>query len=147
MFKELEIKNVFKSDLESLFASTEVYDLLGSEVFIYSNIKKEYTSFPCIQIRILNNSTATKYSTASNIESFTDFTLEIDIFSQDLEDFNSNDSVIKISELVIEKLQSKYKMSIIMNQNQPNLNTDTYRRILRMNGRYDNSENRIYQII
>lgn len=144
-FDELEIKDTFKKDLIEEFSKDDVYECLGSEVYIYSTQRKEYTSFPCISIRLLDNNTNTRYSTTENVENFTNFTFEADIYSQDLDKYDRDDAVVKIASLLISSLQAKYKMSVTMNQNQPNLNKDTYRRIVRMTGIYDNKHNMIYQ--
>lgn len=142
-FKELEVRNAFKYDLYDIFS--DVYDELGTEVYIIAGQKKEKTTFPCIYIDITTSSTAERYSSNTEIQHFTDFTITFDIYSKELEKYNQDDAVIKISEILINGLQRKYHSLVLtLNQPLPNLDTTVSRKQVRFEGVMDNKENCIY---
>ena len=144
-FKELGVRDTFKQDLEEIFSETEIYDELGTEVYIISSGKQESTTFPCIYVDITNSSTAPRYSSNTEIQRLTTFTVSFDIYSKDLEKYNQDDAVIKIAEILIQGIQKKYH-SLIMTLNQalPNLDSTVSRKQVRFEGVMDNKNNFIY---
>lgn len=144
-FKELESKDTFKKDLEEIFSNKDVYNELGTEVYIIANGKRENTTFPCIYIDFGPNSAAERHSSNTEIQHYTDFTLSFDIYSKELEKYTQDDAVIRISEILIHGIQRKYhSLLMTLNQPLPNLDSTVSRKQVRFEGTMDNKENFIY---
>lgn len=144
-FKELEVRDTFKNDLEDIFLTDEVYEELGTEVYIIASGKQQATTFPCIYIDIIGSSTSSQYSTNTEIQGYTNFTVSFDIYSKDLEKYNQEEAVIRISEILINGLQNKYHCLIMtLNQQLPNLDSTVSRKQVRFEGVMDNRDNLIY---
>lgn len=144
-FKELDIRNAFRKDVEEIFADNDVIDKLGTDVYVVSGTKKEKTTFPCIYVDVTNSSVAERHSSNTEIQHYTDFTITFDIYSKELDQYNQDDAVIVISEILIEKIQNKYHSLIItLNQQLPNLDQTVSRKQVRFEGVMDNKENFIY---
>lgn len=143
-FKELDVRNTFKQDLEDIFLTDEVFDDLGTKVYIITE-NKQATTFPCILVSVSGNSNATNYASNTEIQRFTNFTLSFDIYSKELETYSQDDAVIKIAEILVHGIQQKYH-SLIMTLNQPlpNLDASVSRKQVRFEGVMDNMNNTIY---
>lgn len=144
-FKELGVRDTFKKDLEDIFSEPEIYNELGEEVYIIGSGKQESTTFPCIYVDITNSSNSTRYSSNTEVQRLTNFTVSFDIFSKDIERYNQDDAVIKIAEILIHGIQKKYH-SLVMTLNQPlpNLDSTVSRKQVRFEGIMDNKNNFIY---
>lgn len=144
-FKELDVRDTFKNDLEDIFLTDEVYTELGTEVYIITGGKQELTTFPCIFVDITNSSVTTRYSSNTEIQRLSNFTISFDIYSKDLDKYNQDDAVIKIAEILVDGIQKKYH-SLVMTLNQalPNLDTTVSRKQVRFEGVMDNKSNFIY---
>ena len=144
-FKELDVRNAFIDDAKAIFADNDVIDKLGTEVYIVSGTKKERTTFPCIYVDITNHSNAERYASNTEIQRYTDFTITFDIYSKELDQYNQDDAVIVISEILIEKIQNKYHSLILtLNQQLPNLDQTVSRKQVRFEATMDNEFNLIY---
>lgn len=143
-FHTLEVKDTFKRDLEEIFQQQDNYDDLGTEVYIIARAKKEKTTFPCIFIDAYSNQN-TSYDSSTSIHRMSDFTLTFDIYSKDLTNYNQEDAVERIAEILTYGIQNKYKcLRQTLNQPVPNLDTTVSRWQVRFEGVIDNENNVIY---
>lgn len=144
-FHELEVRKAFKHDLEMIFSDYDVYEELGAEVYIIADSKQEKTTFPCIYVDISNSSVNRAYSSNTEIQHFTDFTVAFDIYSKELDNFSQDEAVVRIGEILINGLQRKYhSLTMTLNQWLPNLDSSISRKQIRFEGVMDNKENFIY---
>lgn len=144
-FKELDVRETFKQDLEDIFLTDEVYEELGTEVYIIASGRHDQTTFPCIYIDITNSSTAPAYSSNTEIQGYSNFTVSFDIYSKDMEKYKQDDAVIRIAEILINGIQKKYHSLILtLNQQLPNLDNTVSRKQVRFEGVMDNRSNFIY---
>lgn len=144
-FKELGVRDAFKQDLEDIFSEPEIYNELGTEVYIIGSGKQELTTFPCVYVDIPNSSVAPRYSSNTEIQRLTTFTVSFDIYSKDIEKYNQDDAVIRIAEILIHGIQKKYhSLTMTLNQALPNLDATVSRKQVRFEGVMDNKNNFIY---
>lgn len=144
-FHLLETRNAFKNDIEEIFANTDIYSVLKTEVYTLSGVNQQPTSFPCIYIDITDSNANTRYSSSTQIQRYTDFVLTFDIYSKDLKKLNQDDSVATISEILISELQKKYhSLRMTLNRPLPNLDQTVSRWQVRFEGTMDNETNNIY---
>ena len=144
-FHKLQVKEAFRISLEDIFGKNEIYDELGTEVYIIARNKKQMPTFPCIFIDFPQNSTSSEYSTSSEIQGYTNFTVSFDIYSKDLKNYTQDDAVERIAEILIDGLQKKYfNLRLTLDQPLPNLDETISREQVRFEGVYDNAENAIY---
>lgn len=144
-FKELDVRDTFKQDLEDIFSDPEVYNELDAEVYIIASGRKDSTTFPCIYIDIINSSVAQPYSSNTEIQMFTNFTVSFDIYSKNLEKYNQDDAVIRIAEILVKCIQKKYhSLLMTLNQPLPNIDPTVSRKQVRFEGVIDNKDNFIY---
>ena len=141
----LDVRNAFKKEVEDIFSNRQVYNSLQSEVFVLSGVNQQPTSFPCIYVDISDSNASQRYSSSTQIQRYTDFTLTFDIYSKDLKKLNQDDAVIKISEILIKNFQQKFHCLIMqLNRPLPNLDQTVSRWQIRFDGTYDNETNNIY---
>lgn len=144
-FHKLDVKDTFKESLEEIFLDEEVYNELGTEVYIIGRRQKQLPTYPCIFIDFPQNSVNTRYSSSSEIQGYTNFTISFDIYSKDLNNYTQDDAVEKIAEILIDGLQKKYfNLTLTLDQPLPNLDETISREQVRFEGVYDNSNNSIY---
>lgn len=144
-FHELEVRDAFRKDVEQIFSNREIKKQLGASIYVISGTKKEDTTFPCIYVDILLPSVAEEYSSNTEIQHFTNFTISFDIYSKELDKYNQGDAVIAISQILINGIQRKYhSLTMTFNQPLPNLDQTVSRKQVRFRGVMDNKENFIY---
>lgn len=142
-FDEIELRNEFINDIREGFA--EYYDLLKAEVQVESNNMQEVT-FPCCLVKLVNPISDQKYDDSDGSYQKIRFSLECDLYSKELEYFSVEDSVIKLSQLLIKIIISKYPTFVVTrNSNIPyRAKTDVKRRIVDFACTYDVKNKIIY---
>ncbi len=144
-FHTLDVREAFRADAEEIFSNEQIYEELGCEVYVLAGSNKKSTSFPCIYTEITNAPTASEHSSNTEIQRFTDFTLTFDIYSKDLEAYNQDDAVVRLSEILVQNLQKKYhSLTVTLNQPLPNMDQTVSRWQVRFRGTFDNGNNFIY---
>lgn len=144
-FHKLDVRDAFKKSLDKIFADKNIYDELGCEVYIVGRKKKSKPTFPCIFIDFPQNSTARQYSSSTEIQGYTSFTISFDIYSKELKNYTQDDAVARIAEILIDGLQKQYfNLQLTLDQPLPNLDDTISREQVRFEGVYDNANNQIY---
>ena len=140
-FDEIAIRNEFMDCLREFFA--EQYNLLKTEVEVTESESQE-PSFPCVIVSILNPVSAERYSDSGGTYQFIDFSVNCECYSNGLDDFNLEDSVIKLSQLTITGILNKYKNFVVTRNNAVPFRADVKRRTVTLRGTYDNRNKIIY---
>lgn len=140
-FNEIEIRNNFISDIIEVFEKE--YDLIGTEVGVYSFVNQE-TTFPCCIVSLLNPISVEKYDDSEGSFRFVNFSLNCDLYSNELEDFNLEDSVIKLSQILIKGIIEKYGTFVVTRNSDVPFRTDVHRRTITFRCTYDNINKIIY---
>lgn len=145
-FHELEIKQLFTDEIERIFALDEVVDDLDCNVTIYSEFddKASNVSLPCILVSLNDVSTHTRGSTFDDNQFATDFTLECDIYSNNLTGYSRQNAVLHIGDILNKYLTDKYNAFEVSSVPLPNIDTNIARRLYRFSGTIDNSQNILY---
>lgn len=144
-FHTLDVRNAFGADIEEIFSNEDIYDELGTEIYVISSPRQDSTTFPCIYVDIINPTTSTQYSSNTEIQGYSNFTVSFDIYSKELETYNKDDAVMRISEYLINGIQKKYHcLTLSLNQALPNIDATVSRWQVRFTGVMDNRDNLIY---
>jgi len=145
IFNELNFIKVIKADIQAIFSTTAIYDVIGNEVNVYTSVNESTTSFPCIFARVLNNSSASRYATAEQGQQFSDITIEFDCYSVEFSDYTKDEAIIYISQELIQGFANKYPLAqMTFNQFMPNLDNLVARKTVRFNCTINNGTNYIY---
>ena len=140
-FDEIALRNEFIEVMRNGFA--DYYDLLKTEVQVESEQPQE-ASFPCCIVRLVNPVSDQKYD--DNRGSFRKirFSLECDLYSNELEDFKLGDSIIKLSQLLIKIIITKYPTFVVTRNSAVPYRTDVKRRVVDFACTYDIENKIIY---
>ena len=140
-FDEIALRNEFIEVMRNGFA--DYYDLLKTEVQVESEQPQE-ASFPCCIVRLVNPVSDQKYD--DNRGSFRKirFSLECDLYSNELEDFKLGDSIIKLSQLLIKIIITKYPTFVVTRNSAVPYRTDVKRRVVDFSCTYDIENKIIY---
>ena len=140
-FDEIALRNEFIEVMREGFAN--YYALLKTEVHVESEQPQE-ASFPCCIVRLVNPVSDQKYD--DNRGSFRKirFSLECDLYSNALEDFKLGDSIIKLSQLLIKIIITKYPTFVVTRNSAVPYRTDVKRRVVDFACTYDIENKIIY---
>lgn len=140
MFKTTDFRNMFKQDIENIFA--DYYDEINTEIQVIYDNEQEMT-FPCCYIEILNPISADRYNDGSDNYNYRDFSLSCELYSKDT-DINRKDAVLNYADILINEILKKYTtFSVTQNQPLP-YKTDVARRVVRFTGTVDTKNKRLY---
>lgn len=140
-FDQIKIRNEFIDVIKAVFK--EEYDTIGSEVDVYSYIPQE-ASFPCCIVSILNPVSTERYDDSDGSYRFVTFSVDCDLYSKQLDNFDLEDSIIKLSQILIKGLLSSYPNLVVTRNNALPYKTDAFRRAVSFRCVYDNKQNIIY---
>ena len=140
-FDEIELRNEFIETIREGFA--EYYDLLKTEVQIESEEPQE-ASFPCCIVNLVNTISDQKYDDSRGSFRKIRFSLECDLYSNELDDFKLGDSIIKLSQLLIKIIITKYPTFVVTRNSAVPFRTDVKRRVVDCACTYDIENKIIY---
>lgn len=140
-FNEIAVRNGFMSKITEIFANE--YDLLGTEVVVGTSIDQE-PSFPCCIVRIVNPVANTAYDDSAGSFRKINFSLECDLYSKELENFSLEDSVIALSQILIQGMIEKYHTFVVTRNMSVPYRTDVKRRVVDFACTYDVENKIIY---
>lgn len=140
-FDEIALRNEFITTIREGFA--QHYDKLKAEVFVDSSEPQE-PSFPCCIVNLVNPIADQKYDDSDGSFKKIRLSLECSIFSQELEDYKLDDSIIILSQLLIKIIISKYPTFIVTRNSGVPYRIDTKRRVVDFACTYDIQNKIIY---
>lgn len=141
-FDEIAIRDEFIAHIQEVFAKE--YDLIGSEVYVGSSFEGEHASFPCCIVSLIEPTSAEKYADSSGTFNFVNFSLNCDLYSNKLDNFSLEDSVIKLSQILIKGMLEKFKTFVVTRNTSVPYRTDIKRRTVTFRCTYDNKNKIIY---
>jgi hypothetical protein len=117
--------------------------LLKTEVQVESEEPQE-ASYPCCLVSISNPVSDTRYDDSEGSYRIIRFSLECDLFSNELEDFKLGDSIIKLSQLLIQIIITKYPTFVVTRNSTAPFRTNIKRRVIDFACTYDIENKVIY---
>ena len=108
-FDEIALRNEFIEVMREGFAN--YYDLLKTEV--KSSEEPQEASYPCCIVNLVNPISDQKYDDSNGSFRKIRFSLECDLYSNELDDFKLGDSIIKLSQLLIKIIITKYPTFVV----------------------------------
>ena len=140
-FDEIGLRDSFIADIQEIY--NEAYDLIGSEVYVDKKFNQE-ASFPCTIVNILEPTSAERYADSSGTYQYINLSLNCNIYSNELDNFSLEDSVIKLKQILIKGILTKYSNLIVTRDSDVPFRTDVLRRNVTFRFTYDNINKIIY---
>ena len=140
-FDEIALRNEFIEIIREGF--TSYYDTLKTEVQVESEEQQE-TSFPCCIVNISNPVSDQKYDDSEGSFRKIRFSLECDLYSKALDDYKLGDSIIKLSQILIKIIITKYPTFVVTRNSAVPYRTDVKRRVVDFACTYDIENKIIY---
>lgn len=140
-FDEIALRNEFIEVMREGFAN--YYDLLKAEVQVESEEPQE-PSFPCCIVNLVNPISDQKHDDSNGSFRKIRFSLECDLYSNELEDFKLGDSIIKLSQLLIKIIITKYPTFVVTRNSAVPFRSDVKRRVVDFACTYDIENKIIY---
>ena len=140
-FDEIALRNEFIKVMREGFAN--YYDLLKTEVQVESEEPQE-ASYPCCIVNLVNPISDQKYDDSEGSFRKIRFSLECDLYSNELDDFKLGDSIIKLSHLLIKIIITKYHTFVVPRNSAVPFRTDVKRRVVDFACTYDIENKIIY---
>ena len=140
-FDEIAIRNYFINEIQEVFANE--YDLIGTEVEV-SAWERQETTFPCCIVSLINPIGVERYDDSRGSFRFVNFSLNCDLYSNELGEYSLEDSVIKLSQILIKGIIEKYGTFVVTRNSSVPFRTDVKRRNVTFRCTYDNVNKIIY---
>lgn len=140
-FDEIALRDGYIEDIREIF--NKEYNLLGQEVYVDSEFNQE-ASFPSCVVSILSPTSAERYADSSGTYQYINLSLNCDLYSQKLDNYSLEDSVIKLSQILIKGILEKYSNFIVARNSAVPFRVDTKRRTVTFRFTYDNKNKIIY---
>ena len=140
-FDEIALRNEFIEVMREGFA--DYYDILKTEVEVVSS-ESQLSSFPCNIVNIANAISDQRYDDSDGTFRKIRFSLECDLYSKALEDFKLDDSIVKLSQLLIKIIVTKYPTFVVTRNSSVPYRTDVKRRVVDFACTYDIENKIIY---
>lgn len=140
-FDEIAIRNEFISHIREVF--NKEYDLIGDEVYVKEEFNQD-ASFPSCIVSLIEPTSAEAYADSSGTFNFVNFSLNCDLYSQRIEGFSLEDSIIKLSQILIKGILDKYSNLVVTRNSGVPFRVDTKRRTVTFRCTYDNKNKIIY---
>ena len=141
MFDEIAIRNEFISHIKEAFAKE--IDLIGCDVEVAPRERQEAT-FPCCLVNIIEPTSNERYADSDGTFNYVSFSLNCDLFSGEIEGYSLDDSIIKLSQILINGILKKYSNLVITRNSVVPFRTDILRRTITFRCVYDNKNKIIY---
>jgi hypothetical protein len=119
------------------------YDLLKTEVQVERE-EPQQASYPCCIVNLVNPISDQKYDDSRGSFKKIRFSLECDLYSKEIGDYKLGDSVIKLSQLLIKIIISKYPTFVVTRNTAVPYRTDVKRRVVDFACTYDIENKIIY---
>lgn len=140
-FDEIAIRNEFIEHIKEVF--NKQYDIIGSEVEVAPRESQDAT-FPCCLVNLIEPVSAENYADSGGTFQFVNFSLNCDLYSKELNNFSIDDSIIKLSNILINGILEKYSNLIVTRNSNVPFRTDTLRRTITFRCTYDSKNKIIY---
>lgn len=140
-FDEIAIRNEFIAHIQQVFANE--YALIGCEVEV-SPRESQNASFPCCLVNLIEPTSAEAYADSDGAFNYINFSLNCDLFSKEIEGFSLDDSIIKLSQILIKGILEKYSNLVVTRNSIVPFRSDTLRRTITFRCTYDNKNKIIY---
>lgn len=140
-FNEIELRDSFIKDIQEIY--NQAYDVLASEVYVNKRFSQE-ASFPACVVSILEPTSAERYADSNGTYQFINLSLNCDLYSNELETFSLDDSVIKLSQILIKGILEKYRNFVVTRNSAVPFRTDVFRRNVTFRFTYDHINKIIY---
>lgn len=140
-FDEIAIRDGFIGDIQEIYNNE--YDLIGSEVFVDKEFNQE-AGFPSCLVSILEPTSNERYADSSGTYQYINFSLNCDLYSDKLDNFSLEDSVIKLSQILIKGILEKYSNFVVTRNSGVPFRVDVKRRTVTFRCAYDNKNKIIY---
>lgn len=140
-FDEIALRNEFMEVVRDGFS--DYYDILKTEVQVESE-EPQQASFPSCIVSIVNPISNQKYDDSDGTFRKIRFSLECDLYSKELEDFKLDDSIVKLSQLLIKIIVTKYPTFVVTRNSSVPYRTDVKRRVVDFACTYDIENKIIY---
>lgn len=141
MFNQISLRNEFIDDIKEIFGNA--YDLLKEEVEVTPKENQE-ASLPSCVVKILNPITDKRYVDSDNSYNIISLSLNCDLYSKELSDFSLEDSVVILSQILIDGILKKYKSFEVSRNSEVPYRSDTKRITVTFLFDYDNLNKIIY---
>ena len=140
-FDKIALRDFFIGEIQEIFAKE--YDLIETEVETIKSENQE-ASFPCCVVKILNPVSAERYADSSGTYNYIDLSLDCNIFSNELSNYDLEDSVEKLSQILIKGITKKYSNFVVTRDTEVPFRTDVKRKNVTFRFTYDNVNKIIY---
>lgn len=140
-FDEIALRNEFMDVVRDGFS--DYYDILKTEVLVESS-EPQQASYPCCIVSIVNPISDQKYDDSNGTFRKIRFSLECDLYSKALDDFKLDDSIVKLSQLLIKIIVTKYPTFVVTRNSSVPYRTDVKRRVVDFACTYDIGNKIIY---
>ena len=140
-FDEIALRYEFIDVIREGFAN--YYDLLKTEVQVQSE-EQQKASYPSCIVNLGNPISDQKYDDSRGSFRKIRFSLECDLYSNELDDFKLGDSIIKLSQLLIKIIITKYPTFVVTRNSAVPFRTEVKRRVVDFACTYDIENKIIY---
>jgi hypothetical protein len=140
-FDEIAIRNEFISHIEEVFSKE--YDLIGGEVQVGPR-ESQNATFPCCLVNLIEPTSAEPYADSDGTFNYINFSLNCDLFTNQIEGFTLDDSIIKLSQILIKGILQKYSNLVVTRNSDVPFRSDVFRRTVTFRCTYDNKNKIIY---
>lgn len=143
VFDELALRDTIREFLNNLFAADECYSIFNSDIELKpldSDVRAD-SYFPCVTLFVINQGADTETSDSLQIQNRTKFTIEINIYTTGTTKKIDN---IKLANIIEKKLQNKFGLRFLQNQEINSEVDEISRRQLRATNTIDNTTGIIY---
>jgi hypothetical protein len=140
-FNEIELRDSFIKDIQEIY--NQAYDMLGSEVYVDKRFSQE-ASFPACVVNILEPTSAERYADSNGTYQFINLSLNCNLYSNELENFSLDDSVIVLSQILIKGILTKYSNFVVTRNSDVPFRSDVFRRNVTFIFTYDHINKIIY---
>lgn len=140
-FDEIALRDEFISVIRKGFA--DKFNLLKTNVIVDTS-EKQHPTFPSCFVNILNPLSDRRYEDTEGTFNTISLSLQCELFTNELKDFTLDDSIIKLSQILIEIITTNYSNLVITRNTSVPFRTDIKRRVINFSFVYDAINNMIY---
>lgn len=140
-FDEIAIRNEFIEHIQEVF--NKQYDIIGSEVEVAPRESQDAT-FPCCLVNLIEPVSDEKYADSGGTFQFVNFSLNCDLYSNKIDNYSLDDSIIKLSQILISGILDKYSNLIVTRNSDVPFRSDILRRTITFRCTYDSKNKIIY---
>lgn len=148
VFDEQALIDLIEGVIKDAFNTSEFATLFGgNKMQIYNSITVEKPKFPAVVVSIRNAVPYEQFNTASDCEHYSTFTIEIEHYNQAVGS-NSKEKIGRIiNKTIKDAIQTAHQLLFVYNEELASPDRTIYRRLLRINGVFDNATQTFYREI